>query len=85
MPVCALLAQNDNLGGHRDKVQKQAFFADAFTRYSQGRSVYPSDDAGRNLIDQVVTFLSEAPKAFPLYSGGFVAALVKGNVSRTIA
>ena len=35
------------------------------------------------LVDEVVTLLSKAAKAFHRYGGKFKAALVKGHVSRT--
>ena len=54
-------AQNRDLGGQRDYLEG-AVLADAFSRL--GRSVRPSDDAGRYLVDLVAAFLSGA-QSFP--------------------
>ena len=73
-------ARNRDLRVHRDYLEA-TFLVDAFPRW--GRSVRPSNDAVRYLIDQVSSLLSEAPIGFRREGGECVAALAEGHLSRT--
>ena len=55
------------------------FFANASPR--QGQPVHLSDEVCRHLIDQVATYLSEAPNVFHGEAGKFIAALVEKHPS----
>ena len=76
--VLAHPAQDRDLGGHGYDLKK-VLLTDTFSR--EKFPVRSSDDARRQLVAELATFLSEASKVFHRTGDEFMAALFEGPLS----